>query len=429
MAKMSERLEIFFNDEEVGELSYDAERERFTVWYDARWKEKGFAISPHIPLNGPVRSEAVGIFLRNLLPEGEALGELAQYVRVSRESTFALLRHIGLDVAGALSFGSLSRMQADAFRVIGEKELADRIARRGSESIAVWDGKMRLSVAGVQEKLPVTIRNGVVGLGGGRVASTHLLKFERERDRHVVLNEFYCMRLAKKLGLDAAHVELKRYGNHSALLVERFDRRVRGDAVSRIHIIDGCQMLGVPPGMKYERNLGSGREVRHIRSGVSFPKLFEAARTCKVAARAQLALLEWALYNLLLSNADAHGKNFSFFVDREGIEPAPMYDLLSIAMHPQYHQELAMAFGDEFDPDGVKGYALRDFAETVGLKPKLVSRQALKLCRGVRKALPFEPGVALDEVERRFIAGLEALIVKRAAVLEEAAEEMLLVSY
>ncbi len=424
---MSDTLKITFNHVRVGELKYDNHHDVFEIIYDEAWRQKGFAISPHIPLNDAPRPRAVEIYLRNLFPEGRGLELLAGSIAISKENTFALIRKIGDDVAGALAFGPDT--QDDAFRTIGEEELAERIAKRDIENIAVWDGDIRLSVAGVQEKLPVTIRNGVIGLGGSSIPSTHLLKFGKKEDANIVLNEFFCMRLAKAAKLEVANVELKRFGDQTALMVERFDRRIRDDLIERIHVIDGCQLLGVPPAMKYERNLGSGRDVAHVRNGASFEQLFKASERCRRTAKAQLSLLRWTLFNLIISNADAHAKNISFFVDRQEISVAPMYDLLNIAMHPKYHQELAMAFGDEFNGDEVKKYALRDFSEVIGVNPKVVSQQTKTVIKAVRKTLPLKLGIALDETEKVFIDSLQKRIEMRCVQLEDAANEMLAVSY
>lgn len=427
MRQMTDTLKMTLNREEVGVLRYDHHDDVFEIVYDAAWKQSGFAISPHISLEDTPRSRAVEIYLKNLFPEGRGLEILAGSIAVSKDNTFALIRKIGADVAGALAFGS--EEHDHSFRPIGENELAERIAQRDRINIAEWDGEMRMSVAGVQEKLPVTVRDGVIGLGGSSLPSTHILKFGSKEDDNILLNEFFCMRLAKACRLAVANVELRRFGAQSALAVERFDRVIEGDNVKRIHVIDGCQLLGVPPAMKYERNLGSGRDVAHIRNGVGFGKLFGAAKSFKRSAKARLSLLQWAVFNLIIANADAHAKNISFFVNRQEISVAPMYDLLNIAMHSKYHQELAMAFGDEFDGGEVKGYALRDFSELIGEKPKLVSQQVLTIIKAVRKALPLELDINMDAAEQAFIDSLEERIQVRCVQLEEAANEMLEVSY
>jgi len=47
-----------------------------------------------------------------------------------------------------------------------------------SKSIAIWDKIVRLSLAGVQAKLPVIIKDNKIGLGNGTLSSTHIIKFQ-----------------------------------------------------------------------------------------------------------------------------------------------------------------------------------------------------------------------------------------------------------
>ncbi|MEA2112105.1 MAG: HipA domain-containing protein [Campylobacterota bacterium] len=182
------------------------------------------------------------------------------------------------------------------------------------------------------------------------------------------------MKLAKKINLSVAEVELYRFEEHPVLMVKRFDRIYRESRVERLHVIDGCQMLDLSSSHKYERNFGSGRDVKDIREGASFSKLFKSADICEVPARAKLEVLNWSLFNLIIGNSDAHGKNFSFFVDKSGIRPTPFYDMLCILAHENVEHDLAMAYGDEFSPNEVKAYQLREFADDIGVNYKLVSQ-------------------------------------------------------
>ena len=101
----------------------------------------------------------------------------------------------------------------------------------------------------------------------------------------------------------------------------------------------------------------------------------------KYLPQQNLKLLDWAIFNLIIGNADAHGKNISYFVKHSGISIAPYYDLLSIVMHEGVDHDLAMSFGDEFHIDRVAGYPLRAFCEETGLNPKLVSARIKMLCK------------------------------------------------
>lgn len=121
------------------------------------------------------------------------------------------------------------------------------------------------------------------------------------------------MQLAERCALSVANVQMLHFGQHSALLVERFDRKlVTTNTVKRRHLIDGCQALNLPPEYKYEQNFGNGRDVAHIRDGVSLPKLFDFANQCMNPAKTKQQILDWVLFNVLIFNCDAHGKNISF---------------------------------------------------------------------------------------------------------------------
>ncbi len=431
-------LPISFNGRDVGLLTYDSIDEAFALTYSENWQKSGFAISPHMPLDKAVHPSVLRRYLKNLLPEGNGLEELANYLAVSKNNTFGLLRSIGLDLSGAMVFGTLPEEMATSFRLITEEELEKRI-ESGLETITIWDGKMRLSVAGVQVKLPVMSKSdGTFGIGEGKYASTHIMKFEKRPKSHLVLNEFFCMRLAKAAGLGVADVALKRVGKFNTLMVKRFDREVVEDGVERLHVIDGCQLLDLPPHYKYERVFGAEDAVKDHREGASFQKLFATADSFTSKLQLSIFLIRWAIYSLIIGNADAHGKNVSFFLDEYGLTPAPLYDLLAVAMHITFNdeekikeidQELAMAFGDEFELDAVKAYDLIDFARSCGIAQELVIDTARALCSTVTASLDLDLNIELSDEEELFLDGLRAFITKRIHEVNEAVDGMKDVTY
>ena len=137
------------------------------------------------------------------------------------------------------------------------------------------------------------------------------------------------------------------------MIIERFDRhREANGRVARVHIIDGCQALGLSASYKYERPFGSARDVAHIRDGASLPRLFNLLRPGQVAAPAveRQKLLRWALFQVLIGNTDAHAKNLSFFSTAGGLSIAPAYDLVNVLALADEGIETsyAMAIGDAF---------------------------------------------------------------------------------
>ena len=196
------------------------------------------------------------------------------------------------------------------------------------------------------------------------------------RTPHLAVNEHFCMSLARQMGLPAAEISLLRTPR-PVLVVRRFDREVQGTGeqirVQRLHIIDTCQACDLPVSYKYERNLGNAAEVRHIREGLSLEKLFACADLSGNKASTRLAMLRWALFQFLIGNSDAHGKNFSFFVRPGGLlEPSPWYDLVSVLQYQGFDTELAMAYGDIFEHEAVSAFALADFATRCGIDRKLL---------------------------------------------------------
>ena len=425
------RLNITMSDIVVASIWVDKQEETYQFEYSDEWIKNGFAVSPHLQLNESSKSGIVRRFLENLIPEGKGLEDITQFAHISKNNTFGIIKAIGYDTSGALMFGEHTNQYEEIFRAITDDELANRITNIEESSIVIWDKKERLSLAGVQEKLPVIIKDGQIGLGDGLLSSTHIMKFQTKKHANIVLNELFCMKLAKKINLNVAEVELHRFKEHPVLMIKRFDRIYKENRVERLHVIDACQMLDLSSSHKYERNFGSGRDVKDIREGASFSKLFASADICEVPAKAKLEMLNWSVYNLIIGNSDAHGKNFSFFVDKSGIRPTPFYDMLCIIAHENVEHDLAMAYGDEFNPDEVKAYQLREFSDNIGLNFKLVSQSVDKIASLIIKAL--EDDVVNDSMlldkEKLFIEKLRVLILQRVKIFKSRASEMGSISY
>jgi serine/threonine-protein kinase HipA len=213
------------------------------------------------------------------------------------------------------------------------------------------------------------------------------------------------------------------------LVVRRFDRLVQLQddtvRVDRLHIVDACQACDLPVAFKYERNLGQGPEVGNIREGMSFERLFGLGELTANKARAKLAMLRWSLFQFLIGNSDAHGKNFSFFVRPGGyLEPTPWYDLVSVAQYGHFDTDMAMAFGDAFTLDEVTPFALADFAERCGIDRKLMRREAQRLASAANTAaVELAASDDYENDEREFVTRLAIFIGRQAQRLADLARE------
>jgi len=244
---------------------------------------------------------------------------------------------------------------------------------------------VRLSIAGFQDKLAVLEEEGAWYLAEGPdLASTHILKPEPANPRLAGLtsNEFFCMRLSAACELDTAQVQLHHIPD-AVLSVTRFDRFRQGAGVRRRHVIDGCQLLGLPSGYKYERPYGDAPDVRAVRDGASLPRFFEAIEACPQPTRARLQLMRWLVFQVLLGNTDAHAKNLSFYMTAAGPVQAPAYDLVCGALYQEGNvsQAYAMAIGDAFSTEELTPYEWAQFCVSTGISPSLVRKE---LERGVK---------------------------------------------
>jgi serine/threonine-protein kinase HipA len=424
-------MAVFDGAAKVGTLGYDSHEEAFTFEYDTGWRERAdaYSISPHIMMTGaPPASGTVRRFLENLLPEGKALDVVATTHQISKNNIYALIRELGRETTGALSFfeeGATFDQQATTRREVTRAELARRIAERAQLPFEVWDGTVRMSIAGYQDKLAVYKEGAQMYLVEGQLASTHILKPEPQDSRTptLVANEHYCMRLAARLQLPVAAVEIERLPA-AVLVVERFDRRRNTQGVRRLHIVDTCQTMNFPVSYKYERNFGSGRDVRHIRDGVSFQRLFSAASDYTIQkAVTQRDLLRWMIFQYLIGNSDAHGKNVSFFCGPQGLALAPFYDLVSVVQYEHLDHEMAMAYGDEFVLADIRAYDWAQFAQHISMPRGLLAREMRRMAKLAAQHAPIQAADAsYSSEEQGIVQKIAGYVTQQARALVEAAE-------
>ena len=198
------------------------------------------------------------------------------------------------------------------------------------------------------------------------------------------------------------------------LLVERYDRRVApGGLVERLHQEDFCQALGIVPDRKYASDGGPG-----------FPQCFELVRrVCTRPAGDVLGLLDAAIVQVLLGNADAHGKNRSVFVRTRGgqlVLLAPLYDLLSTIAYPRYSPRLAMSIVGRRTLEDLRPGDWDRFARRCGLGPRFVRRRVAELCTAASEASgSVVAELALPGLREEALVSQAELVGKRAARLAD----------
>ncbi len=139
-----------------------------------------------------------------------------------------------------------------------------------------------------------------------------IAKFSASTDTYgIVTGEFVAMELARRVGLDAARVDLVRVMGRDVLLVQRFDRtggtRQRRALVSALTILQLDEMMA-----RY----------------ASYADLAQIVRERFTNARATLReLFARITFNILTGNSDDHARNHAAFWDGEWLTLTPAYDI------------------------------------------------------------------------------------------------------
>jgi serine/threonine-protein kinase HipA len=230
------------------------------------------------------------------------------------------------------------------------------------------------------------IESDEISLPLGGAPSSHILKPSIERFAGIVRNEAFTMQLASAAGLTVATVEVRIAEKVEYLSVERYDRKHAsagtGTTLERLHQEDFCQALNIAPEMKYQKE-----------GGPSLKRCFALLREVSSAPVLDLArLLDAVIYNYLIGNNDAHGKNFSLLYHEVGtanqeIQLAPLYDAISTAYYPELSNEMAMKIGSEYKSERVTAKDFDKLAEEAGLAKPLVRRRVPELAQGVLAAM------------------------------------------
>lgn len=364
---MANILHVFIDSTKIGTLTRQ-EGVDFVFAYDSDWLNSAAAIplSLSLPLQpGSFAPEASRIFFANLLPEGQLRDHFASKHRLSADDDFGLLAVLAGDCAGALAIypGEPDFKLPEAprqYRQLEEKEVAQLLeeAYIMDPSFLGEDERTRLSLAGVQDKLPIAIFGESICLPLDGSASTHILKPPHHRFPTLVENEGFCMALALDMGLPVPNSYLHRIGQKELVyIIARYDRKIGKDGVPvRIHQEDFCQASGHSYRRKYEEQGGPG-----------YIECFQVVGRCRNPLADRITLIDLTIFNYLIGNADCHAKNISLLYD-SGSKPslAPFYDLVCTAIYPQLSPQLAMAIGGVHTPRDVDAQAWAAFAAQAG---------------------------------------------------------------
>ncbi len=391
---MARTLDVYLHDLLVGHLIQDDGGQM--VFEYAEKPQTYFPLSHSLPFRKErfKRNECRGFFA-GLLPEEGNRETIARKLGVSPQNDYAILDGIGGECAGAVTFvpaGEPLPKKNYGSRSLTDKELAEEIRTLPRRPLMVGEEGIRLSLAGAQDKMAVLASGENISLSLGGAPTSHIIKPANERFEGVVFNEAVCMKLADKIRLPTAQVEIRNVEGIDYLLVERYDRKLvpippgglfKGYFPRRLHQEDFCQALAVPPEMKYQRE-----------GGPSLKQCFDLLREVSDIPAVDLQLLlDAVIFNALIGNHDAHSKNFSLLYEEGTLltgnptRLAPLYDLVCTVYYPELSPKMAMKIGGESVSKKLMPKHFEKFAEETGLAGKLVAQRVPELAETILDGL------------------------------------------
>lgn len=417
---MSRALSVWWDGAVVGTLRVDRHGTmRFA--YAPEWLADSSRqpLSMSLPKRSkPFNQRECRPFFAGLLPEEAQLEAVARALGISERNDFGLLEALGGDVAGALSLWPEGDTPptADAAgnaTALDDGTLAELLDTLPKRPLLVGQEGLRLSLAGAQSKLPVVLVDGKVALPSPGQPTTHILKPPITHFPMTTENEALMMRLAAALELSVAPVEARTATGRSYLLVTRYDRRLSDSGQARrLHQEDFCQALGLPPEQKYASE-----------GGPTFKSSFDLLRrTSTRPAIEVLKFLDAAIFNVLVGNCDAHGKNFSLLYDGGEVTLAPLYDLVCTIAYENLSPRFAMKIANSATLEGIGSNTWSAFAADVAIGAPFIRRRVGELADAAQSlVVPVVDQIAAAGLDGDALRRYASLISSRAARLAKTA--------
>lgn len=206
------------------------------------------------------------------------------------------------------------------------QELEARLQNAKTQQVAFDLLSVGTSAGGARAKALIALdpqdRPKVGHIDHGADHSYWILKFDgidenKDRDRGdppgTTVLEYIYSRIANQCAIDLPKCRLLELGEQRHFLIERFDRVLRKDKLSKVHYTSWC---------------GMAHAHRDQTAAYSYEQLILTMRQLRLPQKDLTELFRRAVFNVIGRNQDDHTKNFGFTMSREGEwSLSPAFDL------------------------------------------------------------------------------------------------------
>jgi len=245
------------------------------------------------------------------LPEGYLLSIIKKHFsKITKTDDFGLLHLMAHSIKGRLTY------EADATQEEATLSL-DALLHPKSETLfdeLVSRFALSSPLSGVQPKVLAKVREKVT-----LPLQEYIVKSWGDEYPHLALNEFYCMKVVQKAGIEVPEFYLS--DDNKLFIMKRFDIKDDG---SYLGFEDMCVLQARQADEKYEGSY------EHIAKSI---KTFVSPKHKKKALRDFFKMM---VINTLVQNGDAHLKNFGVLYENiQHIWLAPAYDVVCTTLYIQ----------------------------------------------------------------------------------------------
>jgi serine/threonine-protein kinase HipA len=362
---MSDRIGIYHHQELVGHLSTDKYGTLIFQYASSYLDlEKSVAISVSLPLTtDEFYGNSAHTFFNGLLPEDQELIQIARIIGTDPGNSFRLLKELGREAIGGLAIGAPAQDGPHNYRFISKEELRSKFRSIANLASDLYQNEnLRLSLAGAQSKFSALYENEKIYLPINGATSDTIIKPQSKNYKNLVENEFLTMQLASLCGIRTAKSFIIDVDGELAYAVKRFDRERSGTQLVRLLQEDFCQASSILPINKYEKDGGPGFSscIRILKDHSSRPAV-EIPH-----------FIDLFIFNYIVGNRDAHGKNFSLLHKNGLVQLAPAYDLVCTSLFPELSTDMAMSIDGIYSDELVTRSNFIQMAKLAGVSSKIL---------------------------------------------------------